>query len=158
MRNWYYIQAKPLFWRSQNCFWFFSFFFGSRSQAYFMRLWRPLFWLVGLEFDFWWGACTNMGDRSIYLCFDQSWSKECHKSTSPTGQYDRTNQTTHEHRYTRIASSSRKIKSFLLLDFLFILCSGSILALGSDLPGNKKTELFVSTKNVWLQLEDYPFE
>ena len=117
MRNWYYIQAKPLFWRSQNCFWFFSFFFGSRSQAYFMRLWRPLFWLVGLEFDFWWGACTNMGDRSIYLCFDQSWSKECHKSTSPTGQYDRTNQTTHEHRYTRIASSSRKIKSFLLLDF-----------------------------------------
>ena len=98
-----------------------------------------------------------MADQFIYLCFNtytgSSEGKKCRKSTSPTGHYDEISQTSHVHRYTRIASSSRKVKLIILLIYLFL---GSVLALGN--LDNNKTELFVPSNNVWLQLPDYPFE
>ena len=64
------------------------------------------------------GACTNMADQFIYLCFNvysTSDYKICRKSATPTGNYDEISKTTHDHKETRIASSSRKFKVLFLL-------------------------------------------
>ena len=111
-----------------------------------------------LEFDHSYGACTNMADQFVYLCFNVDTSsdyKKCRKSSSPTGNYDEISLTTHDHHFTRIASSSRKIKLYFIL---LITCLESILALGSWLPHNKKAELLDTNRDLWQEILDYPFE
>ena len=63
-----------------------------------------------LEFEHRWGACTNVDDQHIYLCFPNKADdyKKCRKSTSPTGQYQETSRSTYEHPWTRIANNRRK--------------------------------------------------
>ena len=65
-----------------------------------------------LSFDHRHGACTNVANNKIYLCFnDRSGDyKKCRFATSPTGQYTEVQESTHEHRHTKIASSNSKSK------------------------------------------------
>ena len=57
------------------------------------------------------GACSNVADQYIYLCFGiegTEW-KRCRKLTSPTGTHMEIDLSFFPHAKTRIASSSRKI-------------------------------------------------
>ena len=64
-----------------------------------------------LQFEHNWGACTNVADQHIYLCFSNNLIdyKKCRKSTSPTGQYKETKTSSYEHPWTRIANNGRKV-------------------------------------------------
>ena len=68
--------------------------------------------LVGkLEFNFNVGACANVDNRLIYLCFNTSNSddkKKCRYSTSPLGEFEQISDSNHEHGYTRIAADKCK--------------------------------------------------
>ena len=62
--------------------------------------------LVGaLKFDFYIGACTNMADRKLFLCFDLSDSKRCYWSTNPLGDFQSAQLAFYNHAATRISSS-----------------------------------------------------
>ena len=66
-----------------------------------------------IDWDFQWATCNVANDQFIYLCFHHRGStelKQCRKSSSPTGPFSEISQTTHEHMYTRIASSSGKLR------------------------------------------------
>ena len=62
--------------------------------------------LVGaLKFDFYIGACTNMANRKLFLCFDLSDSKRCYWSTKPLGDFQSAQLAFYNHAATRISSS-----------------------------------------------------
>ena len=64
-----------------------------------------------LQHNFIEGACSNVADQYIYLCFGtggRDW-KKCRKLTSPTGTNMEISLSFYPHAKTRIASSSRKI-------------------------------------------------
>ena len=63
-----------------------------------------------LSFDHNRGACTNVANNKVYLCFGSGDYKKCRFATSPTGQYTEVQESTHEHRHTKIASSNSKSK------------------------------------------------
>ena len=60
-----------------------------------------------LEFDHYWGACANVADAKLYLCFN--WESgdlnKCRVATSPTGVFEEVNQSNYNHCQTRIAAS-----------------------------------------------------
>ena len=60
-----------------------------------------------LAFDHFYGACANVGDEKLYLCFNDKSSdtKKCRVATSPTGVFEEINQSSFHHRGTRIAVS-----------------------------------------------------
>ena len=62
------------------------------------------------------GACANVADNQIYLCFNDTPGdyKKCRMSSSPTGTFEDALDSISEHRRIRISASERKIK----LDFL----------------------------------------
>ena len=65
-----------------------------------------------LEFDHDRGACANVNDNKIYLCFNNNSlyndSKRCMIASTPEGQYSEAALTEYEHRQTSIAASSSK--------------------------------------------------
>ena len=63
-----------------------------------------------LSFDHRLGACANVANNNVYLCFGFYDYKKCHVASSPTGQYTEVQESTHEHRYTKIASGNSKSK------------------------------------------------
>ena len=62
-----------------------------------------------LPFDLHTGACTNMADRKLFLCFDLSHKKVCHWTTEPLGSFKTISDTTYNHDQIRIDSSERKL-------------------------------------------------
>ena len=58
-----------------------------------------------LEFDHHFGACANVADEKLYLCFGSGDSNKCRVTLSPTGVYEGTNRSSFDHRETRIAAS-----------------------------------------------------
>ena len=66
-----------------------------------------------LAFDHYYGACTTVSDSLIYLCFNDAPDdyKKCRVATSPLGQFEETNASTNDHRYTRIAASDCKLNN-----------------------------------------------
>ena len=92
-----------------------------------------------LPFTFDYGACANIDDDRIYLCFYSSQFNHCRVALSPTDDvFAVINQSLFNHRYTRIASKD-----------------GIILAVGDY--GHCKAELLITDSNSWSELADYPF-
>lgn len=58
-----------------------------------------------LPFPFYWGGCANMGNRRIFLCFDQDNRKTCHYAEDPVGNYHKIYTSKYEHRGIRVAAS-----------------------------------------------------
>ena len=60
-----------------------------------------------LEFDHQYGACSNVADAKLYLCFNykSSDSRICRVATSPMGVFQVIIQSLYEHGRTRIAAS-----------------------------------------------------
>ena len=57
------------------------------------------------------GACANVRDEKVYLCFntwDSGDNKKCRFSDEPNGQYIEAARSIHEHRHTRVAASHCK--------------------------------------------------
>jgi len=83
--------------------------FGGRSQK------RQISKLIGcqltrigeLEFDHYLGACANVADAKLYLCFNDASGDydKCRVALSPTGIYEEINRSIHYHAFTRIAAS-----------------------------------------------------
>merc|ERR1711892_882316 len=118
--------------------------FGGRSKK------RQISKLIGcqltrigeLEFDHYLGACANVADAKLYLCFNDASGDygKCRVALSPTGIFDEINRSIHNHAFTRIAASE-----------------DDILALGSVSPFHKRAEILRTDGNTWLTIGDYPY-
>ena len=64
-----------------------------------------------LDFDHYWGACANVADAKLYLCFNDNLGdlNKCRVATSPTSVLEEINQSSYDHRWTRIAASEGNI-------------------------------------------------
>ena len=113
--------------------------------------------LVGqLAFHHWSGGCANVDNRLIYLCFNSDNSddyKKCRYSTSPLGEFEQISDSNHKHSYTRIAADKCK---FHIIDHGYKTYLDEILAVGSW-PGNVKTEVLNTNRNVWSVIQNYPY-
>ena len=65
-----------------------------------------------LTFNFRQGACSNVADQFIYLCFNITGMKKCRKLTRPDGESTEIGLANHFHAMTQIASSSSKIQIY----------------------------------------------
>ena len=119
--------------------------------------------LVGqLTFNHFSGACANVDNRLIYLCFnslDSDDYKKCRYSTSPLGEFQQILDSIHNHPSTRIAADECKFHiiqdGYKLISYL-----DQILAVGySSEPTVQpiKAEVLNTNDNVWLAIEDYPY-
>ena len=74
---------------------------------------------LSVKFDY--GACTNVGNELIFICFhdyyDSSTSNKCLKATTPLGVFRETRESTHPHKDTRIDNNGGMI-IFNCTDFL----------------------------------------
>ena len=61
-----------------------------------------------LDFDFHYGACTNVNNQYIFLCFSDNGQdlKKCRSSNTPLGKYSLEKKSSYPHRWIRIASSN----------------------------------------------------
>ena len=68
-----------------------------------------------LAFDHHYGACTTVSGSLIYLCFNSASGdyNKCRMAISPLGQFEETNPSTNDHRYTRVAASECKLNNRL---------------------------------------------
>merc|ERR1712106_85099 len=94
-----------------------------------------------LEFDHYGGACANVADTKLYLCFNLGSGdyNKCRVALSPTGIFEEINRSNFDHHYTRIAASGDEI-----------------LALGSYDPWHKKAEILRTDGSTWSTIGDYP--
>ena len=69
-----------------------------------------------LDFQHEFGACANVKEEAIYLCFnnDSADRHKCRVSTSPTGQYREVASSLFEHNQIQIGSSSGNFQTKLL--------------------------------------------
>ena len=58
-----------------------------------------------LPFDLQHGACTNMGGRKFFLCFDQYDPQRCYWSINPLGNFQNVTLTSFNHSQIKISSS-----------------------------------------------------
>ena len=68
-----------------------------------------------LDFDHYYGACSNVADREIYLCFDAKDYKpvskhynQCRLAVDPLGNFTKVANSTFPHRHARTAASTSK--------------------------------------------------
>ena len=54
------------------------------------------------------GACGNMADELIYLCFDYDHDDECWSAADPLGDFNQITSSSHSHSQTRTANSDSK--------------------------------------------------
>ena len=68
-----------------------------------------------LDFSHKYGACANVDDQRIYLCFNNKAGdyKKCRFSKSPIGEFKETLSSAFDHRETRIAASKGKLINIL---------------------------------------------
>ena len=62
-----------------------------------------------LAFNHAFGACTNVADDRIYLCFDEKNAKKCRVGSTPLGQFNEINPSHYDHRATRIATDDSEL-------------------------------------------------
>ena len=68
-----------------------------------------------LTFNHYRGACANVAEEQVYLCFNtNSWTdhKKCRKAPSPLSEFEETQESAVEHTSTRIAASQSKPSYF----------------------------------------------
>ena len=66
-----------------------------------------------LDFDFDYGGCTVLNQKTIILCFDWDETKLCRKSNNPIGSFSKLPNSNYGHLWTRIASFDGKNKIVL---------------------------------------------
>ena len=67
-----------------------------------------------LDFDHYFGSCSVMGNKYIFLCFndlDSNDWKRCRRSTGPLEQFSEVALSTHNHRNIQTSSSDSKFKN-----------------------------------------------
>ena len=109
------------------------------------------------------GACANVADEEIYLCF--SWGdsngdntgdeKKCRKASSPLGAFEEVRQSNTQHLNIRIAASQSKL---IINKFIVLKILDEILALGGVNPFNKIAEIFNTEQATWSTIQSYPFD
>ena len=64
-----------------------------------------------LSFDHKYGACSNVANRMLYLCFNSDYGdeKKCRFASSPNDEFEEISDSSYEHEFTRIGSSDRKL-------------------------------------------------
>lgn len=67
-----------------------------------------------LAFNLYYGACANVDNTKLYLCFNSGTDdyNKCRVATSPTGEFNEINRSSHYHRATRIAASKGELYKF----------------------------------------------
>ena len=55
------------------------------------------------------GACTNVNNEEIFLCFDYDNDKKCWKSSNPEGPFSSIADSLKNHKLTRIANDKGKL-------------------------------------------------
>ena len=65
-----------------------------------------------LDFDHYIGACSNVDDRQIYLCFDEKDTKQCRSAVEPLGTFTKIEQSSYGHSTIRTAASPSSLNSF----------------------------------------------
>ena len=124
-----------------------------------------------LPFEMTRGACAQRDNREVFICFEDVWdestSKNCHRSTGPLEVFSKLPDSTYDHRQTRIAVTSGKAgHCWIYSDNQKIQLkfweseksenfSDYLIAVGSWLQSNVKTEL-LSKSNSWSTQSDYP--
>ena len=107
-----------------------------------------------LGFDHNDGACSNVDDREIYLCFHRYDTSQCRSAVDPLGMFTKIAPSTYYHKFARTAASPSKFQvTYILISF-----SAKLLAVGSFNPGNVKTEMYLTEIGRWETLQDYPFD
>ena len=97
------------------------FVFGGREKIQIAKIDGCQLKTIGqLSFQLYKGACANVAEEHIYLCFnenDKSDYKKCRKASSPLSEFEEIRESTAEHRSTRIAASQSKfsINHFIVL-------------------------------------------
>ena len=103
------------------------------------------------------GACTNVGNELVFICFynvyDSSTDKKCWKASEPLATFQAARDSSYTHRETRVGNDGGTVLSIIEIHF----SSEKILAVGSYEPYNVKAEWLDVTRNVWESLPDYPF-
>ena len=61
-----------------------------------------------LDFDHEDGACSSVGDREIYICFDLQSKKQCRSAVNPLEKFTKIALSSYDHLYARTAASSSK--------------------------------------------------
>lgn len=70
-----------------------------------------------LKFQYYKGACANIAEENIYLCFnaDDSFDfKKCRKATSPLGKFEEVTPSNAGHQNIRIGASQSKFRTYHL--------------------------------------------
>ena len=84
------------------------------------------------------GACSNINDRFIYLCFSQGHKRMCRSAEGPLEPFTGIVPSKYDHqRITTVASPS---KFFLIFILLIILAE--LLAVGNKNPSHAKSEIY----------------
>ena len=111
-----------------------------------------------LSFQYCKGACANVAEENIYLCFnaDDSFDfQKCRKASNPLSKFVEVTPSNAGHQNIRIAASQSK----LIINQLKILqIPAEILALGSYVPDNKIAEIFNINQDEWSTIQSYPFD
>ena len=67
-----------------------------------------------LDFDHDRGACSNVDDRQIYLCFDFNHIRQCRSAVDPLGNFTEIAPSTHNHASISTAASPSKFQAIFL--------------------------------------------
>ena len=62
-----------------------------------------------LEFSFSGGACTQMNNKLVFLCFDSKDKRKCWKSANPLNSYKSIPSSNSDHGYIQISASKSKL-------------------------------------------------
>ena len=78
-----------------------------------------------LDFSHEFGACSNVNDREIYLCFDLNDDKQCRSGVGPLEKFTEIAPSTYRHQGSRTAASPSKFQVTYILHIIFsqITCS-----------------------------------
>ena len=107
-----------------------------------------------LAFQHYLGACGNVNDEAVYLCFDSNSRKTCRKSNEPTTNFVKVKDSLYDHYSTRIGASPSKLN----FKSASTVISALLLAIGSSSgPSHKHAELFLTATDTWVGIADYPF-
>ena len=109
-----------------------------------------LFWILSSHNN---AACTSVSDRRIYLCFNwnSADTKKCRSASDPLDTFTEVAPTVYEHLWAKIAAVSFSFDSEVEISL------ADILTVGSYAPPNKKAEIFLTLRNSWITISDYPF-
>ena len=62
-----------------------------------------------LDFDHDDGACTNVNDLEVHLCFESNNNRQCRSAFEPLGSFNNVALSTYDHQSIRIAASQSEL-------------------------------------------------